>query len=206
MIFNLSRGDKKMDARINHICPNWIWILALLPVVILALPVMAADETGFALLLQSSPVNGGSIVPGNGVHRMQIGRSVPLTAVPQRGYRFLYWIGDVEQTDRIRTRTTVRMDGPKLVIAVFERERFEDLLDSGIVSGSATGGLHQSLNPLTGSGGVNPASPSPKYPSGSPTPPTPPESDDFPVPNEIPEPTTILLLGMGVITARRMQK
>ncbi len=185
------RKNKNRPRGISSIVVLLLGVAALLLGV--ALPAIAAteaDESGFALLLQSSPVNGGSIVPGNGVHRMQIGQSVPLTAVPQRGYRFLYWIGDVGQTDR--TRTSVRMDSPKLIVAVFEREQFEDLLGSGIVSGSATGGLHQSPNPITGSGGVNPAPP--------PTPPTP------PTPPPVPEPLSVILLGVGAIAMRKMRK
>jgi hypothetical protein len=193
-----------MNIQKNHIGPNWIQIAAILLVIVLTLPVMAADDSGYALLLQSSPAHGGKIMPGNGVFKVQIGQAVPLIAVPQRGYRFLYWIGDVGKTDA--DRATVRMDSPKLIVAVFEREKFEDLEPALLeASGSATGGFYRSPNPLTGSGGLWGTNPPPIDP---PTPPTPPKSDDFPVPSEnpVPEPMTILLLGMGSVAVMRMRR
>jgi len=169
-----------------------IFALLLGIVVIVAgstLPAVAAgaQDSGFALLIQSSPSEGGNVTPGDGVHRVEIGNSVPLVAVPKRGYRFLYWLGDVGQTDR--TRTSVRMDSPKLVVAVFEREQFEDLLGSGIPQGASYGGLHPSPQPSSG-GSISP-------PNWTPDPdPKPP----------IPEPMSILLLGLGALAVGRMRK
>jgi hypothetical protein len=157
------------------------------------LPAVAAgaQDSGFALLIQSSPSEGGNVTPGDGVHRVEIGNSVPLIAVPKRGYRFLYWLGDVGQTDR--TRTSVRMDSPKLVVAVFEREQFEDLLGSGIPQGASYGGLYPSQQP--GSGG--PVSPRNWTPDTPDTPDT---------PEKTPEPMSFLLLGLGAIAVGRMRK
>jgi hypothetical protein len=202
MIFNLSWGDKKVNLRMSHVHPNRMWFLSLLFAAIGAMPVMAADETGFALLLESSPADGGSVTPGNGVHRMQIDEAVTLTAVPQAGFRFLYWVGDVMQQGN--TETTIHMDGPKLVVAVFVREEFDTKLPvAEIVSGTSDGGLQASPPPLTGAGNVTPAAP----PRKSPSTPTPPKSDDFPVPEDkpVPEPTTILLLTAGAMVLGRMR-
>jgi hypothetical protein len=175
------------------------------------MPVMAADVSGYALLLQSSPAHGGKILPGNGVYKMQIGQDVSLIAVPEKGYRFLYWVGDVGQTDM--TRTSVLMDSPKLIVAVFERDKFEDMEPALMeAAGEATGGMTQSPNPLTGTGGIMGWNP---FPSPRPTPTPTPESDDFPVPGDpfpvpdkepVPEPMTLLLLGAPAMALMRMRK
>lgn len=192
-----------MNYRNNHISLNKILTATLLLAIVLTMPVMAADESGYALLLQSSPAQGGKILPGNGVYKIQIGQDVSLIAVPERGYRFLYWVGDVGQTDM--TRTSVRMDSPKLIVAVFEREKFEDMEPALMqASGEATGGMTQSPNPLNGAGGLWGTNPSPS-PRPRPTPT--PESDPFPVPDKpVPEPMTLLLLGMGSVAVVRMRR
>jgi hypothetical protein len=200
-----------MNERKNHISPKWIRISALL-LVIFALPVIAADESGYALLLQSSPASGGKILPGNGVFKVTIGQDVPLIAVPQKGYRFLYWLGDVGQTDMVRT--TVRVDSPKLIVAVFEREEFEDLQPAILeASGTSDGGTYNS-NPLDQQGGMM-GSRRIIEPRPAPTPPEEPKSDDFPVPNDpfpvpdenpVPEPVTILLFAAGSVAVMRMRR
>lgn len=200
-----------MNLRKNHIQPKWIRFSVLM-LVLFTLPVLAADENGYALLLQSSPAHGGKIVPGNGVFKVAIGQSVPLIAVPQKGYRFLYWLGDVGQTDMMRT--TVQVDSPKLIVAVFEREEFEDLEPAVLeASGVAMGGAGSS-SPLNLQGGMM-SSRRIIEPTPTPNPPTPPENDDFPVPsdpfpvpddNPVPEPVTILLFATGSVFLMRMRR
>ncbi len=51
------------------------------------------DGLGYALLIQQSPPDAGTVTPGIGVHKIGIGQSVQLTAAPRPGYRFLYWLG-----------------------------------------------------------------------------------------------------------------
>jgi hypothetical protein len=183
--------NKNRPRKVSSILVLLLGIVAILAG--MTLPAIAAEATadsGFALLLQPSPADGGNIMPGDGVHRVQIGGSIPLTAVPKRGYRFLYWLGDVGQTDRMRT--SVRMDSPKLVVAVFEREQFENLLPTGIVSGSSIGGLHASP-PLGSDGGFSPGNPPP--------PDNPPDN-----PPVVPEPVSFLLMGLGLFAVTRMRK
>jgi len=159
----------------------------------LVLPAFGADDTGYSLLLQSSPVDGGSITPGNGVHKIQIGNQVKVVAVPRTGYRFLYWIGDVGETGT--AQTMVQMDSPKLVVAVFEREQFDDLPEVGIVGGASSNGVGLISSPPSPSAsavntsGSNSASVSTVVIKEVET-------------NITPEPTTLLLLGLGAVATR----
>jgi hypothetical protein len=82
------------------------------------------------------------------------------------------------------------MDSPKLVVAVFEREQFENLLGSGIPQGASYGGLYASP-PLGSDGGFTPNNP----------PDNPPDN-----PPEVPEPVSFLLFGLGLFTVSRMRK
>lgn len=176
-------------------------MLAVLVFLLTACIAVAQDDTGYALLLQSSPQEAGSITPGNGVLKVQVGQTVELSAVPRAGYRFLYWLGDVGASGAVRT--TVQLDSPKMVVAVFERERFDDLKDASIIAGSAEGGLVGSGSSISGGGSISGGS----YPIINPTPgptPTPPlDDDDFPVPDDIPEPATMALLGLGAFLLKK---
>jgi hypothetical protein len=183
---------------INKICPT---LLIMGMAFAAGLPAAAADDAGFALLVQSSPVDGGNVTPGIGVHKVQIGGKMQLTAVPRTGFRFLYWVGDVGQIDT--AETTVEMSGPKLVVAVFVRERFDDMLPAGVISGPATGGAYASSGPATSGRGYGTAQYIPDY-SGYSTPTTPEEDNSTLVP-EVPEPATVLLLAAGAVALARKQ-
>lgn len=158
----------------------------------------AADDSGYALLLQSSPVDGGNITPGNGVHKVQIGGKMTLAAVPRAGYRFLYWVGDVGQI--ASSETSVEMSGPKMVVAVFAREGFEDLKKAGIIGGSATGGTYASPGAFSGSGRTGTAIDRSGF--DFPVNPQAPEEDNGTLVPEVPEPATLLLLAFGAAALR----
>lgn len=176
------------------------------------------------LLLQQTDSRAGVVTPEAGVHHFDLNAEVTLAAVPKPGYYFVYWIGDV--SDPTANRTTVYLDVPKIVIAVFERSGYEFSLEEKKVQGTLGGGgrLHASAadysnQEYTGGGAKRTKGITPTPPPPTPPPPTPPEvpdefpipdeeeeeSDEFPVP-ENPEPATLLLLGLGSLLGLRCRK
>jgi hypothetical protein len=168
-----------------------------------------------ALLLQQTPVNGGSVEPGTGVHRLDNNSQVTLRAVPQPGYQFITWLGDVaEPTSSV---TEAYMDSPKIIIAVFERAKFDYIEAADLIFNAPGGGLRASAGDISsgeGSGAIIGRS------GGSFGRPRikPPEQDDLPVPEEgqindfpvpdqgeVPEPATVILLlsGAAMVATRR---
>jgi hypothetical protein len=149
---------------------------------------------GTVLLMQQPYVRAGAVTPDVGVHRFDLGAEVLLTAVPKPGYYFVYWIGDV--SDPTAISTTIYMDAPKIVVAVFARSEFELVDDTMMLGGGGGGGIRQSAAEYINQGTLE--SPGTNNSSNpSPIPPTPPPSDKFPVPT--PEPATALLLGLGCL-------
>jgi hypothetical protein len=167
--------------------------------------------TKMALLLQQSPADGGSIEPGIGVHRLECNSQITLRAVPQQGYQFVTWLGDVDEPASPVTETY--MDSPKIVIAVFERSQFESIEAADILFGRPGGGLRGSAADISSgssSGRIGRAKrseprrriyrPEEEEPDEFPVPEEG-ESDDFPVP-EVPEPTTLTLFALAGLLIR----
>jgi hypothetical protein len=151
-------------------------------------------DYGYAMLIEQSPVDAGKITPQVGIYRAELDEVVTLRAIAKPGYRFVYWLGDV--TDATANETTIFVDGPKIVMAVFERSEFELFLEAGIVSGLGRGGLRRvpDFRPRgPGAGGTGGADVPPEEPIRE-------WGHEFPVPEsdeEIPEPATMILLGLG---------
>ncbi len=65
------------------------------------------------------PVIGGTTVPAVGSYIYTPGEVVPISATPMQGYRFIYWLGGVDEPDS--SSTTVTMNENKNIIAKFIR-------------------------------------------------------------------------------------
>lgn len=172
------------------------------------------ETNGPVLLLQQTPLRGGTITPGAGVHHFEPNTSVTLMAVPQPGYQFVYWLGDVG--DPTSNRTTVYLDAPKIVVAVFERTAYaleqtgyaiEEVVEmTQSIPGGLRGGLMVGAADYAQQGAVS-AADGRRSSVRSVVKPTKPEpSLDIPVP--IPEPATVVLLAVGsfLALARRQPK
>lgn len=151
-----------------------------------------------ALLLQQTPAQGGTIIPGPGVYQHELNAEVTLMAIPRPGYQFIQWLGDVTQPTAIRT--IAYLDKPKIVIAVFDQIEYEtpQLMDSApwggahVSGGFASGGLTSRTadysQPKQVSAGGSRADSS-EYVTA--------EADDEPLEPPIPEPATGVLLLLG---------
>jgi hypothetical protein len=157
------------------------------------------DDT--VLLLQQSNPGAGTVSPGLGVHHFGLNEEVTLSATPRPGYRFMYWLGEV--TDPVANRTIVYLDAPKIIIAVFEQAEFGFLVPLELQNTlGGIGGLRPSSGDYSNTaGGGDIRWPEYKWPEpprwNPPSPPEEPElPDEFPIP-QMPEPATVLLLGLG---------
>jgi len=145
-------------------------------------------QSSYDVYMQESPPGSGVITPGVGVHTYNGNENITLVTAPKVGYRFVGWLGDVR--DPSANRTSLIVDGPKIVIAVFERDEyaFEEK------------GPQISVGPEA----LFPNSVSYTHDGGSWSPPyhyhdhhnDEPENDPVPVPT--PEPTTMAFLGIGL--------
>ena len=176
------------------------------------------DADTYVLMIQQTPVGAGTITPETGVHSFTVNEKITVTAMPKPGYLFLYWLGSVD--DMTTNRTTVLVDAPKIVIAVFERAEFALMTDESLRTGAGQGGLSNRGNGFGMGRAINPRVPRvppepPEIPDfhfdDVPVPEDNPEDDlpipedDFPVPDDeefIPEPATIILLGFGTALVR----
>ena len=146
------------------------------------------------LLVQQTPNNGGQVAPATGAYKFDQNSEITLTATPNEGYEFLHWLGDVSNQESVST--TVRIDKPKIIIAVFKPvhtdiDASKDYITSGggggggsLVDNRVAIGNSVSLSGGPGGGNVKPQGQSIYVPAG----------DKPPV---VPEPATGLLLALG---------
>jgi hypothetical protein len=151
-----------------------------------------ADTAAYDLMIQRSPVEAGDVTPNTGAHRISANSTVTLTANAQPGYHFAYWLGDV--SDPAAERTTIVVNEPKIVIAVFQPET-QKRIEEQIRAGGGGGGdmLAISTTDLSSPGW----SPTGGTVKGETT------IIATIVPVVIPEPATIALLTLGTIALRR---
>ncbi|MHC4499811.1 MAG: InlB B-repeat-containing protein [Planctomycetota bacterium] len=160
------------------------------------------------LLLYQSPQEGGTLTPDAGVHHLALNTNVTLTAVPRPGYQFVCWLGDVG--DPMANSTTLYLDAPKIVVAIFERAEYDSLPMEGGPKSAPAGGLLASAADYAGQQGFGgPGGRRPRtfrLPEQS-EPSEPEEQDEFLVP--APEPSTGVLLVAGslfVFVRRRARR
>jgi hypothetical protein len=179
-------------------------LLALFSIFLIA-GIAAADS--YSLMIEVSPAGAGMVSP-DGIYPASMDEAVMLMATPRPGYKFAYWLGDV--SDVTANQTSIKADAPKIVVAVFERSEFEfeaevAALHKGASGGSGLAGPGPSFG--MGGGMMGGSYPTPDYDYDFPTfDEEENESDDLPVPEdgfpvpddeEVPEPATMLLVGIG---------
>ena len=196
--------------------PIVVKILFLAVCFLLAMVVpLPAQTDGYLLMVQQSPVDAGTVTPQAGIYRTSLNDTITLTAFPQTGYRFVCWLGDV--TEPTANSTTILVDAPKIVIAVFEREEFAVALNEEglLVPGQGSTGLRASPSRVRPGVSISPGEPKiydtedysrrrPDDPDDFPVPDVG-DDDEFPVP-EVPEPATLLILSSGTLGLLFMRK
>ena len=94
-------------------------------------------------MLEVTPAEGGYLNIAQGVHAFDMYAEVALKATPKPGYQFVCWLGSVSESSH--SSTSVFLDSPKMVIAVFERSKFETLeTDDALQVMNGGGGLVRS--------------------------------------------------------------
>jgi len=175
-------------------CRNRTQLGSLAVAAVLALGLAArghAQTSVYELCIEQSPAQAGKLSPDSGTHRFSPDAVVVLSAEPQPGYQFAYWLGDV--SDPKSQRTTIQVNSSKMVVAVFQpanRDHPEEVLVGAGGSGGG-GGMAATRIDLSspgwsiGGGGGKV------------------KSEVITIPVPVPEPATILLLSLGALALRR---
>ena len=155
-----------------------------------------AQDSACELCVEHSPAKAGRVTPDTGTYRYQPNSIVTLSAEPQPGYQFAYWIGDVSNPKT--PNTTVRLDTSKIVVAVFKPAPIEEPEPRIAFGGGGGGG--GALIPTK----VDLSTPNVSIGGGSPNGGT--KRIVVPVPIHTPEPATALLLAFGALALRRRSR
>jgi len=184
--------------KLQPVAPVLAWVLSVLTIISATGPVHAQDSA-CELCIEHSPARAGTITPDTGTHRYQPNSVVALSADPQPGYQFAYWIGDVSNPKT--PSTTVRLDTSKIVVAVFKPAPMEEAEPKISIGGGGGGG--GSLVPTK----VDLSSPGFGIAGGSGGGGGGVRKVAVPVPVVVtPEPATVLLLGLGTLVLRRKRR
>lgn len=143
------------------------------------------------LFLQQNLAQGGTTIPGPGVHSFSLNSEVTLTAIAKPGYHFVCWLGDV--SDRTSSTTMALLNKPKIIIAVFEQNEYDTLSMEANTSGGGHGGAFGHSSPPLDNlsqGYIQGPTPEPPVPPGPP----------------VPEPATGLLFASGGLALLRVRR
>jgi Divergent InlB B-repeat domain len=163
----------------------------------------AGQEDGTSLLLEASPAQGGYLNIATGVHNYDMYAEVTLKATPKPGYQFVCWLGNVSNS--ATSSTSVFLNSPKMVIAVFEQAEFDTVEAAGDYS---VGGGGDNGGGMVRGGGLPDSSLEeavastnhiPHYSLPKQTPP----SDAPPVPTPEPATVTLFFAGFFMLVNRR---
>ncbi len=156
----------------------------------------ARSGTQYELCIEQSPAQAGKLSPDSGTHQYSADAVVVLSAEPQPGYQFAYWLGDVD--DPKSQRTTVHVNSSKVVVAIFQPAKEDyptEVLLGGGGGGGGGGAVPTRIDLSTPGGGIAGGVARSK-----------PVVVTVPVPVPVPEPTTIILLGLGALALRKRRR
>lgn len=124
-----------------------IWLMRLCMLVGTLFGAPAWCQSNVELILDQSPSEAGQITPGVGVHHFVANTQIEVTAVPQEGFQFAYWLGDV--SDPTTSTTQIYLNDSKAVVAIYEPVapvpgEDDDILRIGGTTGGGGGGLSPS--------------------------------------------------------------
>jgi len=95
-----------------------------------------AGPTYYYLSLQASPAAGGNVTPAPGTHPYPEDTQVALNAIPNTGYHFVKWEGDVANPNS--AATTVKMSSAKTVTAKFALDSCQITIQVEPIEGGTT--------------------------------------------------------------------
>jgi len=119
----------------------WLMRVCMTAVILWGAPALCLPSV--ELMLEQSPSGAGQVTPGTGVHRFIPNTQIEVTAVPQQGFQFAYWLGDV--SDPTASTTRVHLNESKAIVAVYEPMApapgdDEDIRRNGGATGGGGGG------------------------------------------------------------------